>query len=516
MSPSARQVRVVSAAEAGTRDRAAIDAGIPSRALMQRAGAAAAAEIAARYGGRLAAGVHIFAGPGNNGGDAWVVAGALAAVGIPVRVTQAGDARSDDARAEREHAAPFGEQGGEAGGEGVVVDGLLGTGSSGAPRGEIAAAVARIAARRASGAAVVALDVPSGVDATTGADAEAVTADLTLTFGTMKRGLLVARGRAGRIVVLDIGLGSHAARDDGAPLLGDDAWVGARIPPIAADAHKGTRGRIVVVGGAAGMAGAVVHAARAAGRSGVGLVRLLVARESVPVVQSAAHHAMAYPWPESAAEIGSLVGEWAHAVLLGPGLGRGGRARSLVEGILSGFRGPVVLDADAINVFAGDAATLGRLLGGRPALLTPHAGELARLTSTEVGDVLAARFDVGADLARTLGATVLLKGVPTVVTGADGERIVAPFGTPALATGGSGDVLGGIAATLLAQSGDALAAGVGAAWAQGRASERAGAGRAARGVSLDEIVDALGGVWRPAPHPPRPPVLAELPPVGEE
>src|SRR5688500_3303212 len=273
---------------------------------MQRAGAAAAAEIAARFGGRLAAGVHIFAGPGNNGGDAWVVAGALAAAGVRVRVTQVGETRSDDARAEREHAAPLVEQDGEGGGERVVVDGLLGTGSSGAPRGAVAAAIARIAARRASGGVVVALDVPSGVDATSGADADAVAADVTLTFGTMKRGLLVARGRAGRIVVLDIGLGRHAAIDDGAPLLADDEWVAARIPPIAADAHKGTRGRIVVVGGAAGMAGAVVHAAHAAGRSGVGLVRLLVASESVPVVQAAAHHAMAYPWPSSATEIGSL------------------------------------------------------------------------------------------------------------------------------------------------------------------------------------------------------------------
>jgi NAD(P)H-hydrate epimerase len=224
---------------------------------------------------------------------------------------------------------------------------------------------------------------------------------------------------------------------------------------------------------------------------------------------------MAYAWPESSEEIGSLIGDWAHAVLLGPGLGRGRAARALVEGILTLYRGPVVLDADALNVFAGDAATLSRLLGRRAALVTPHVAELGRLAGLDADAVLQGRFDVGVALARTLGAVVLLKGVPTVVTDVGGDRIVAPFGTPALATGGSGDVLAGIATVLLAQTGDPVAAGVCAAWAQGRAAERASEGRALRGVALDDIVAALGGAWSLAPRPPRPPVLAELPPVGE-
>src|SRR6185436_12329605 len=174
MSASRSLIRVVTSAEASARDRAAIDAGTPSRALMQRAGAATAAEIALRFARRLHAGALVFAGPGNNGGDAWVVARALAASGVAVRVCEVVAAATDDARAERELALPSVEvvpAGDDLGsdalyrGEGVVVDGLLGTGTSGAPRGPIAAAVLAVRAMRDRGAAIVALDVPTGVDA---------------------------------------------------------------------------------------------------------------------------------------------------------------------------------------------------------------------------------------------------------------------------------------------------------------------------------------------------------------
>jgi NAD(P)H-hydrate epimerase len=515
-------VRVVTAAQAAARDRAAIEAGVPSRALMRQAGAAAAAEIA--RAGPLDGGVAVFAGPGNNGGDAWVVARSLAAAGVVVRVCEAAEARTPDARAERADALALlgGAPTEPDGSERVVVDGLLGTGAAGAPRGALADAVARVNARRDSGAEVVALDVPSGLDATTGrADGAFVRADVTLTFGTMKRGLLAARDACGRIAVLDIGLGGHAALADGAPALVDARWVAARVPPISAGAHKGTRRRVAIVGGGAGMAGATVLAARAAFRSGVGLVRLVVAPESVAAAQAAAPEAIAGAWPTPGEAAVALAagGPLADtdALLVGPGLGRSLATRALVEALLRAWRGPVVLDADALNAFEGEADALGALLRGRPALVTPHPAEFARLAGGSVRDAVDGRYEAAPDLARRLGACVLLKGVPTVIAAPDGRCLVSAAGSPSLAVAGSGDLLSGICVTLLAQMDEPLDAAACAAWAHGRAAELAGgdAGRRVRGVTLDRVAESLGAAWTPPP-PERFPVLCALPRVGEE
>jgi NAD(P)H-hydrate epimerase len=259
------------------------------------------------------------------------------------------------------------------------------------------------------------------------------------------------------------------------------------------------------------------------------MARAVVAPESVPAVQHALPAALASSWPEDDDTLAATVLEWADAVLVGPGLGRSDPAASLCDRLLRAWRGPVVLDADALNHFAGRAELLAPLLAGRPALLTPHPLECARLTGLTVDEVLAQRFDVGAALAARTGAAVLLKGVPTVVSGG-GERLVVARGTPALATGGSGDVLGGIAAALLAprpsgQASDdgaaadvrrAARAGAAAAWIHGRAAERATAARGGvRGTTLDDVLAAVGDAWlragirEPAPYP----VLAELPRV---
>ncbi len=200
-------VRVTSAAQAAARDAEAMAAGIPSRALMERAGAAAAGEIARRFASRLSQGVHLYAGPGNNGGDAWVVARALATAGVAVRVTAVGESRTADCRAERALAERLLDPH-RALTAGIIVDGLLGTGAHGAPHGEIADAINAMASAREGGATVVALDVPSGVDATTGEALLAVRAHLTVTFGTLKRGLLVAR----HLVRSDRGRGHRAER----------------------------------------------------------------------------------------------------------------------------------------------------------------------------------------------------------------------------------------------------------------------------------------------------------------
>jgi NAD(P)H-hydrate epimerase len=523
------RVFVVTSEQSAARDKAAIDGGIPSRALMQRAGAAAAAEIALRERERLASGVLVFAGPGNNGGDAWVVARALATAGISVRVIEAVPAKTPDAIAERALAVPLvslEDANRSAPSEQLIIDGLLGTGSSGTPRGAIADAVAAIRNARAGGAFVVALDLPTGVDATTGDATDSVVADLTLTFGSIKRGHLIARQPCAAIVVLDIGLGAAAVRDDGAPPIVDEAWVARHVPPILADAHKGTRKKLAIVGGAPGMAGATILAARAAMRSGVGMVRLVVAPESVPVVQAAEPFALAGTWPTDDASLEREIVSWADGVVIGPGLGRTPASRALVDRVLGGWSGPVLLDADALNVFDGDVDALARAVGTRPVLITPHPAEFARLAASNVEQVLARRFEAGADLARRIGATVLLKGVPSIVTAPNGASLVSAAGTPVLAAAGSGDILSGIAGTLLAQTSDALTAGAVSAWIHGHAAELAAAPRSThhaprstrrvRGASLEDVVAALALSWPGAPPAARYPVLFELPAVGEE
>ena len=508
-------VRVVSASQAAELDAAAIASGVPSRALMQAAGRAAAELIIARFPLESSRGVALYAGPGNNGGDAWVAAAELARRGVRVRVAEVSPSRTSDAQAEREAASAVLTHTVPDGTEGVVVDGLLGTGARGAPHGAIAEAIERIESLRAPGghgARVVALDVPSGVDATSGEHPGVhVRAHLTVTFGTMKRGLLVNRDASGAIVVVDIGLGAAASRGDAMPLV-DAAMVRDAVPPIPAAAHKGTRKRLAIVGGAEGMAGSTILAARGAMRSGVGMVKLVVEGKSVAAVQAAEPAAMCARWPETDTEFNAIY-DWADVLLVGPGLGQGPAAREFAERLLREWRGPVVLDADGLNAFAGDGAALARLLEGRPAVVTPHAAECSRLAGVSLDDVGARRFEIAAELARTLRATVLLKGVPTIVS--DGIATdVSASGTPVLATAGSGDVLGGIVATLLAQGSDTRRSAAAAAWVHGRAAEIAGDGRV-RGVDLHDVIRALGDAWRlEMPQLPAP-VLAELPAVGE-
>lgn len=509
-------VRVVTAVQAAERDARAIGAGTPSRALMQAAGRHAAAELMRHAGERARAGVAIYAGGGNNGGDAWVVAAALASAGMPVRMHEVEAPRTDDARAEKTAAASV-LQGAAAPRDlpGVVVDGLLGTGARGTPHGAIAQACADIDAARAGGAFVVALDVPSGLDASTGTHDGAPRADLTVTFGTIKRGLLTARDWCGGIVVVDIGLGVHAGLDDGAPILADAAFVRSIVPRISADAHKGARKKVAIVGGARGMAGAAILAGRAALHSGVGLVKLVVSPDNVDLVQRTVPEAIAAAWPTTDAEAAAIAA-WADGLLVGPGLGRGPQARQLVERCVSGAACPVVIDADALNAYEGEPMPFAALIGARRVLITPHPLEFARLSGERAALVNARRFDVAGELARATGAAVLLKGVPTVVTAPDGRSVVSASGTPVLGQGGSGDVLAGIAVTLLAQCGDPLQAGAAAAWVHGRAAELAAPDGAIRGVTLDDVLASLREAWK-CDEPARPAyVLAELAAVGEQ
>ena len=506
-------VRVVSAAESAERDRAAIESGIPSRTLMQRAGAGAAGEIVRRYGSRLGDGVTVFAGPGNNGGDGWVVAGNLARSGVAVTVVEAGAARTPDAIAERAAALDTVAVSSGTGPDsvpGVVVDALLGTGSRGAPHGETQSAITRVNALRESGSAVASLDLPSGLDATTGEHGDSVRADVTLSFGGIKRGTLLARDRCGEIVVIDIGLDEGHASDQSLPLLIDRALVEARLPVLKYDSHKGARKHLAVVGGGKGMAGAPILACRGALRSGIGIVRAVVCADNTDAVSAATPAALVLPWPMSADEVEGSIGSWADGVVIGPGMGKSREARKLFALLLDNTEQPVVIDADALNLFEGDVPALRDHLRGRKAVITPHVAEFARLAGTEVKTVLAQRFDIGRALAADLGATVLLKGTPSIVFAPDGGRLVSARGTAALGTGGSGDVLAGIVGTLLAQTEDPKSAASCAAWIHGRAAEIC---EYVRGTTLDDVLYALPRAWNEHDPPLASPVLARLPAV---
>jgi len=240
------------------------------------------------------------------------------------------------------------------------------------------------------------------------------------------------------------------------------------------------------------------------------MARAIVHTSSVPALQSSVPAALTRPWPDSDADVEDTICDWAHVVVIGPGLGRAPDTRARVERVLRVWRGPVLLDADALTIFEGDGPALGSLLGGRKAIITPHVIEFSRLSGLPPEAILQAPFDVGRELASTLGCVVLLKGVPTVLTAPDGRSLVSAAGTPALATGGSGDVLAGVAGTLLAQIDDPLDAAACAAWIHGRASELTSS-RGARGTTIDDVVDALATVWSESTPRPRPPILAELP-----
>jgi len=489
---------------------------------MQRAGAASAAEIALRAPDRLRSGALVFAGPGNNGGDAWVVAGALAASGVRVRVCEPVPAATDDAKAERALALPHVElvtvdgnalaAGDAYRGEGVVVDGLLGTGSNGALRGPIAAAVTGMRAMRERGATLVALDLPSGLDATTGAVNGALRMAFTLTYGSIKRGHLLARHLCGRIVVLDIGVGAEAPR--GEPELVDRRYVARHVPDFAADSHKGTRKKIAIVGGGAGMGGAALLAAMAAWRSGVGMVKVLASADTLASVREAAPQTLTASLPATDADVKREITDWADAIVIGPGLGLGADARGVVDRVLGGFTGPAVLDADALSAFRSDVNAMAGLLAGRPSILTPHFAEFGRLTGTSVDETERRRFDVPLPLAKHTRAVVLLKGQPTIIAAPSGDRLVSASGTPLLAAAGSGDMLAGMAATLLAQLGDPFVAAACAAWVHGRAAWLVQRGkRSLRGFALTDVLEQLNSAWTTQATPTRTPVLLELPDI---
>jgi ADP-dependent NAD(P)H-hydrate dehydratase / NAD(P)H-hydrate epimerase len=496
-------VPLLSAEEMRAWDTRAIERdGVLERALMESAGRALAGVVQREFPSGRVVGA---CGRGHNGGDALIALRTLRAWGREVALVPVGGSPDAslmhgwelDGIDEDSHAAAFATAG-------VVLDGLMGTGATGAPREPYAACIRAI---NGSGAPVVAVDGPSGIDMTSGAAAgDAVRAALTVTFGAPKRGLLRFPGRehAGRIVVVEIGFPPFAADGKGAALI-TPAWAAARLPAVEPSAHKGDLGEVVVLAGSIGVAGAAALVATGAARAGAGKVHVISTPENRSIVQTLLPEALFVDRGSGAAR--ELL-ERADAVVVGPGMGTDAEARALLRVALEAGTAPLVLDADALSIMAGDLAL--RAGPGRGVLLTPHPGEMARLLGCSVPEVTSDPFETASTAAQRFGAAVLLKGAPSVVAAPGAATLVNAAGHSGIATGGMGDTLAGVAAALLAAGADPQGAGALALWLCGRAAEIAGRGRSLlpRDVA-EQLAAALQELGSP-PRPAAPGVLAEI------
>jgi NAD(P)H-hydrate epimerase len=497
-------------------DRKAVAAGIELATLMECAGRGVLEALAPRFAARLADGVLVAAGPGNNGGDGWVLARALHRLAVPVWVTAPPGDRGSPLR-ERMAALARAEGVREVAADGpwptvgLAVDAILGTGASGAPRPPVAALLQRLLDLEVP---LVAVDGPTGVDLLSGTVHGSARADLTITFGGFRRGHLLARDEVGDVLVVDIG---HPPAEPEWPGLMTDRDAAEWLPRLHAGDHKGTRGRVVVVGGDAGMTGAVRMAARAAFAAGAGLVHAVAPPETVaalvqaePDLQTLAHGFDAVP----SDALRDLVRR-ADAVVIGPGLGRASGRRDWITALARDAKA-LVLDADALVAFQGAVDALRRVAEGRSVVLTPHPGEFRALFPDLASQRELDPWGAAAAAAEQAGAAVLLKGVPTVVTTAGRPAITIAAGNPGLATGGSGDVLSGIIGAALAQQLEPRIAAALGAQALGRSADIAVRRISARSLRPMDVVAAMGDLWREwellrrSPPPPRPPVLLEL------
>jgi ADP-dependent NAD(P)H-hydrate dehydratase / NAD(P)H-hydrate epimerase len=472
-------------AEMALADQAAVAAGASEAVLMEAAGRSVAEALQRRWSRRPVA---VLCGPGNNGGDGFAAARHLAAAGWSVRLgllgpqdrlTGAAAHHAARFRGTIEPLSPAMLDGAE-----IAIDALFGAGLSRPLEG---GARAMIEALQSRGLPVLAVDVPSGVDGATGAiRGAAPRADLTVTFFRKKPGHLLFPGRAlcGSLVLAQIGIPEGVLETIAPRCFENDPalWLGAYPWPRALD-HKYSRGHAVIAGGAV-MTGAARLGARAAGRAGAGLVTLGVPETSWPIYASALSSVIVRPL-RSAAEFRTLAADpRVRSVLIGPGAGVAPETRALVLAGLAAGRASV-LDADALTVFAQEPDTLFAAIKST-AVLTPHEGEFARLFHVEGDKLVRARA-----AAKTAGAVVLLKGPDSVIAAPDGRVAINANAPPDLATGGTGDVLAGIIAGLLAQGLDGFDAACAACWLHGEAARDFGPGLVA-----DDLLETLPSVLR--------------------
>ena len=449
-------------------DQAAIGDGIAGIELMERAARAALDALRQRW--PQARGVCVLCGPGNNGGDGFLLAALARTAGLQADVIALPGRPSADATQARERFTGDGGQVSSATGPlpdaDVYVDALFGSGLNRAPAGDAAALIAAVNARSRP---VLALDVPSGLDSDTGVAFEpCLRATATVCFVGWKRGLFTAQGpdQCGErsLATLDVPAPTYTHAEPDATLL-----VPRALPPRARDSHKGRYGHVLAIGGDLGAGGAIRMCGEAAARIGAGLVSIATREANVGPILTARPELM----PHGVHVPRNLEPLFARATVLalGPGLGRDDWGRGLWHAVLDAGK-PMVLDADGLNLLADQPRTL-----PDACVLTPHPGEAARLLATDIKEIQADRFASARALAQKYRAAVVLKGAGSLIADREGRTAVCPWGNPGMASGGMGDVLTGVIAGLLAQglsAWDAACLGVGLHARAGDLAVRAG------------------------------------------
>jgi ADP-dependent NAD(P)H-hydrate dehydratase / NAD(P)H-hydrate epimerase len=507
-------VRVTTAAEMRELDRLAIEAyGIPGVVLMENAGVQVVRILCQEYPDLQARRVAVLCGRGNNGGDGFVIARYLHAMGVPVGVFILGEPEGIRGEAgahlevlRRVGVAPEAVQtsesaqavGARLADYDILVDALLGTGLKAEVSGVLQVI---IAAMNAVGRPIVAVDIPSGLSADTGMLlGEHVRADLTVTMALPKRGLLLypAAEHVGRLVVVGIGFPA-AVREHAAVCCHvlEAHAIASQLQDRPADTHKGTYGHVLIVAGGPGKTGAGALASMAALRTGAGLVSFALPHSLNIAMEAKLTEAMTIPLPESepgvlGAEAAKRLVEWLEgksALILGPGIGTHPETVRCVHEVLRQVRLPTVLDADGLNALAADPEIRGDI--HMPLVLTPHPGELARLRRTTTAVIQADRLGAAREAARTYRAVVVLKGAYTVIAEPEGTLYINLTGNPGMATAGSGDVLSGMIGTLLGQGYVPSMAARVAVYLHGLAGDLAATALGERSLMAGDLVEML-------------------------
>ena len=489
--------------------------GLSTDDLMERAGLAIAMETALALGAAAGKRILVLVGPGNNGGDGLVAARHLARRGALVTLYLVSERREDDTKlrlALDEEAVPVNADTDEGyryleralNSADAVLDSVLGTGRTRPLQGSIRKIMTRLSKRKGL---LIAVDVPTGVDAGTGqADPATPRADLTLALGFPKVGhfLFPAAERVGNLKVLDIGIPQMAAQDVALEML-TPSWVRDKLPRRPLEGHKGTFGHTLIIGGSANYPGAACLATEAALRSGAGLVTLAAPQSIQSILASRLTEAIRLPLPDGGLQrmtpqavptLKEALPQYT-SLAIGCGMGRSNEAIEFLEmALLSQPRPtqPLVVDADGLNNLSQIDNWWTRLK--TPAILTPHPGEMSRLTGLSTTEVQARRIDTAREWSSIWGKVVVLKGAFTVVAAPSGHCWIAPFAKPILATGGTGDVLTGIIAGLLAQGMSPEHAATCGVYLHGAAAESLKEAYGDRGAKATDIIDALPRVTK--------------------